>query len=139
MSTFVDINNALLNPIINNNDFGIAFNYENKNTLPDVDGPFGQAFLLPVQPEQKALGQDGCDQHTGVFQISLRFPENTGNIAILTKADEIAIAYKSGTVLTYNGVNVTIESVGIAQGFNDGPWFLVPITINYYSFIRRTP
>lgn len=139
MTTFVDINNALVKPIVDNAGFGIEFNYENKNTKPAIKTPFGQCFLLPVQPEQAALGQDGCDEHSGVFQISLRYPENQGNIAALTKADEIASVYKSGAVLTYNGVNVTIESIGIGQALNDGPWFLVPITINYYSFIRRTP
>mgnify|MGYP003385210443 CR=1 FL=1 len=139
MTTFVDINNALVKPIIDNSKFGIEFNFENRNTPTNVDSAFGQCFLLPVQPEQTALGQDGCDQHLGVFQISLYFPENMGNIETLTKADEVAAVYKSGAVLTYNGVNVTIESIGISQGLNDGPWFIIPITINYYSFIRRTP
>ena len=92
-----------------------------------------------MQPEQTGLGQNGCDRHDGVFQISLYFQENVGNITALTKADEVASVYKSGSVLTYNGVDVTIESIGIAQGLNDGPWFIIPISINYYSFIRRTP
>lgn len=139
MTTFVDINNALVKPIIDNSGFDLEFNYENKAIDPNIKTAFGKCFLLPIQPEQTALGQDGCDQHTGVFQISLYFPENIGNIKTLTKADEIASVYKSGAVLTYNGVNVTIESIGISQGLNDGPWFIIPITINYYSFIRRTP
>ena len=139
MSTFVDINNALVKPIIDNLEFGIPFNYENKSTPTNVDEAFAQCFLLPVQPEQTGLGQNGCDRHDGVFQISLYFQENVGNITALTKADEVASVYKSGAVLTYNGINVTIESIGIAQGLNDGPWFIIPISINYYSFIRRTP
>ena len=139
MSTFLNINNALVKPIMDNSSFGIEFNFENKSTTNNpVDQPSARCFLIPVQPNQVALGQDGCDRHDGVFQISLFYPENEGNIAALNKADEIAQTYKSGTVFSFGGDNVTIESIGISQGLNDGPWFVVPITINWYAFIRRS-
>lgn len=138
MSTFVDIRTALIKPIVDNSEFDIDFNYENRTYCPVSNNPYGRAYVLPVQPFQTALGNDGCDRHDGVFQISLFYPENDGDVPILTKADAIASVYKSGVVLSYNSIDVTIESIGRTEARNDNGWFQLDLTINWYSFIKRT-
>jgi len=137
-TTFVDIRTALVQLIPNNSDFSVLFNFENKATAPASGNPYARAFMLPAQPSQVCLGVTGSDFHTGVFQISLFFPEDKGDVAILTKADEIATIYKSGLVTTFNGVDVTIESIGRNTGSNIDGWFQFDLSINWYSFIART-
>lgn len=138
MTTFVDIRTALVQLIPDNNELSILFNYENKATKPQNGTPYARAFMLPGQPTQTCLGVAGTDRHNGLFQISLFYPEDKGDIAILTKADEIAAIYKSGVVTTFNGVNVTIESIGVSVASNFDGWFQLNLTINWYSFITRS-
>lgn len=137
-TTFIDIRTALVKLIPDNSDFSLLFNFENKATKPQNGTPYARAFLLPGQPVQTCLGTAGTDRHDGVFQISLFFPEDKGDIVALTKADEIATAYKSGLVTTFNGVDVTIESVGRNVANNSDGWFQFDLSINWYSFIRRS-
>lgn len=138
MTTFVDIRTALVQLIPNNSEFSILFNYENKATAPQNGTPYARAFMLPGQPFQTCLGVTGTDRHNGLFQISLFYPEDKGDIPLLTKADEIAAVFKSGAVTTFNGVDVTIESIGASVATNFDGWFQLNLTITWYSFIKRS-
>ena len=140
MTTFVDIRTALLAPIFDvaNAEFGIVFDTENRSGRPAIDTAHASVTMLPGQPDQVGLGVDGCDEHVGIFQISLFYPANEGDLPILIKADEIAAVYKSGVNFVHNGVTVTIGSIGISAARNSGGWFQSDLTINYFSFIRRT-
>ncbi len=140
MTTFVDIRTALLAPIFANNEFDIDFDTENKSSDdgPTIDVPHASFTMLPGQPDQIGLGVNGCDEHGGFAQISLFYPANEGDLPLLIKADEIAAVYKSGADFVSNGVTVTIDSIGISASRPSGGWFQSDLTINYFSFIRRT-
>ena len=138
MSTFVDIRTALVAPITANSDFGIEFAYDNRQFKPKSGTPHGRAFWLSDTAEQLALGVNGCDEHIGVFQISLFYPEDQYDLPLLIKADEIAAVYKSGANFVSGAVNVTIDSIDRGPAVNQGGWFQTDLTINYFSFIRRT-
>lgn len=140
MTTFVDIRTALMKPIFDaaNAQFGIVFDTENRSGTPAIDTAHASVHIMPTQPDQEALGTTGCDRHTGVYQISLYYPQDTGDLPLLIKADEIAAVYKSGANFVHNGVTVTIESIGMSGARNSGGWFQADLTINYFSFIRRT-
>ena len=138
MTTFVDIRTALVKLIPDNSEFSLLFNFENKATKPQNGTPYARAFMLPAQPFQTCLGVNGTDRHNGVFQISLFFPEDKGDLPMLQKADEIASAYKSGVVTTFGTADVTIESIGPSIASNFDGWFQLNLTINWYSFIRRS-
>ena len=137
MTTFVDIRTALIAPIPANSSFGISFNYENKSLIPEIDTPHGRAYWLSDNSDQLGLGVNGCDEHIGVFQISLFYPEDDGDLPLLIKADEIAAVYKSGANFVNNSVTVTIDSINRTPAVNQGGWYQADLTINYFSFIRR--
>lgn len=134
----LEIRTALIKPIVDNSDFGIDWNYENKSFKPSHGTPFGRAYMLGNGVTQTSMGDTGCDRRDGVFQISLYYPENKGDIPALTKADEIAGVYKSGSVFSYNGVNVTISSIEPLPALVVNGWYQIDLTINYYAFIRRS-
>jgi len=49
--------------------------------------------------------------------------------------DAIADAFKRGTVLTYNDVNVRIRSVSIGVALvTDTAWYSVPVSVNFQTF-----
>lgn len=137
MTTFVDIRTALIAPIPDNTSFGIPFNYENKSSRPNIDVAHGRAYWLSDSADQLALGSKGCDQHVGIFQISLFYPEDDGDLPLLIKADEVAAVYKSGANFVSSGVTVTIDSINRSPAVNEGGWYQADLTINYFSFIRR--
>ena len=138
MTTFVDIRTALVAPISANADFSIEFAYDNRNFTPTSGTPHGRAFWLSDTADQLALGVNGCDEHVGVFQISLFYPDDQYDLPLLVKADEIAAVYKSGANFVSGDVTVTIDSIDRGPARNSGGWFQTDLTINYFSFIRRS-
>ncbi len=137
MTTFVDIRTALIKAVKDAGKFGIQFNHENIGSKPVVGIPHANTYVMPSDSNQVVLGANGKDQHDGIFQISLFYPKNKGDLPGLKKADEIAAVFKSGAAFTHNGVTVNIQSIQKQPARNDGSWHQFDLLIYWYSFIGR--
>jgi hypothetical protein len=134
--SFANIESALLTAYTGGS-FGLSTAYENVDFSP-VDGTaWAMINFLPAQPEPTSIGQDGIDLHTGVFQIALKYPPNTGRSAVVAKADAIAAVFYAGAHLGYNGQYVTISSCGRSGGGLVDGWFTVYLTINWWAHVLR--
>jgi hypothetical protein len=79
---------------------------------------------------------DGYYREQGIFQITLRFPLQAGPKTAADRAEAIRTAFKRGTTLTYNSVNVIIDRTPeISEGRVDGDRWSVSIKIKWFAGI----
>ena len=94
-------------------------------------------FLLPNQPTSESSGAGGGDGHTGIFQIDINYPANSGSVQAMTKADSVSQYFKGGTRIAYGGQQVQILTCGRSQGRPVDGWYRVSLTINWTAFVQR--
>jgi hypothetical protein len=128
MSTFfADIQGALraqLNTLPNKPPIA----WENVDYNPNSGTLFLRATGLPGETVQLCLGDNGLDDHIGIFQVDVFIPDGKGRS---TWPDQIADHFKRGTILTLNEVDVRITSVSIEAADKDENFFIVPVSISY--------
>jgi hypothetical protein len=117
---------------------GFPTAYENANYTPADGTAFAQVFFLPEQPKVATLSGIGEDEHIGIFQINLNYPQGSGSGAAADKADAIREYFEAGTKFVTDSQGVLILSSGRASGRNDGGWFILPITIEFMARTTRT-
>ena len=117
---------------------GIATAYENTNYSPAVGTPFAQLFFLPDQPKGVTLSGIGEDEHTGIFQINLNYPQGAGAGAAADKADAIREYFEAGARFAFDSQEVLVLSCGRAGGRNDSGWFILPVSINFMARTTRS-
>jgi len=106
--------------------------YPNIPYEPSAGTVFVRPSFLPAETSQASLGANGKDETVGVYQIEVVTPRGSGRPQ---SVDAIADAFKRGTVLTYNDVNVRIRSVSIGVALvTDTAWYSVPVSVNFQTF-----
>jgi hypothetical protein len=134
---FESIRNALTAPLAGLLS-GVDIVYPNQSYTPAAR-PFVQVFLLPNQPTVATLGAGGLDEHTGVLQLSLFYPQSQTDYPLLRAADAIEARYQQhvrGDYLTSGAVSVRINSIGMGSPRADGVYWFAPVNINYTAFIK---
>ena len=111
--------------------------YENVKFTPNNGKPWAAVTIVPNVPDVATLGPCGCDEHTGFFQIALYYPLNTGDGAILAKADEIHHHFKTGKRLEYQGQYLTVKRCGRSQGREINGMYQIILTINWTALTMR--
>ena len=143
MAAFEDISKALMNAMLSNGTinpdtaFGLPVVFENV-PYDETDGAnFLACYLLPAPVLQATLGDEGCDNHSGIYQIDIHFQSFTGTNELYAKADEINAVIKSGSTFTFNGLNVRIENISISRlNVSDGQATL-NISVEWFAFTMR--
>jgi len=106
--------------------------YPNIPYEPSAGTVFVRPSFLPAETSQASLGTNGKDETVGIYQIEVVVPRGSGRPQ---SVDAIADAFKRGTVLTYNDVNVRIRSVSIGVALvTDTAWYSVPVSVNFQTF-----
>jgi len=112
--------------------------FENINYTPAEGTPWAQAFFLPEPPKVATLSGIGEDEHVGIFQINLNFPQGAGVGAAADKADQIREHFQAGARFANGGQEVLIVGCGRAGGRNVGGWFVLPVSIDYRGRTTRS-
>lgn len=135
MSYYFDMYAALKKPIIDNSSFGIVCADENVGfNPPSDDSPWLQVFTIPNQPVPREIGAVLSDEISGIYQININYPADTGRGASLAKADEILAVYRRNASLAYGDAQVRIESAGISRQAENSPWYTTYLTIVWREF-----
>jgi len=120
---------ALLTPLL-------PTQYENKDYTPVTGTAYQSTYLLPAQPENPTLG-DGYYREVGVFQVTLKYPNNGGSQLAKTRADLLVNHFKRGTSMTEAGqVIQVITTPTIAPAFIENERYCIPISVFYRSEIQ---
>lgn len=117
---------------------GISTAYENANFTPVEGTPWAQVFFLPDQPKAVTLSGTGEDEHTGILQINLNYPQGAGAGAAADKADAIREYFEAGARFAFESQEVLVLSSGRAGGRNDEGWFILPVSINFMARTARS-
>lgn len=106
--------------------------YPNIPYEPSAGTVYIRPTFLPAETTQASLGATGKDETNGIYQIEVVVPRGSGRPQTV---DTVADAFKRGTVLTYNGVNVRVRSVSIGVALvTDTAWYSVPVSVNFQTF-----
>lgn len=112
-----------------------------QNTAIDpqaASGPVQEVAVLWGEPQNPEFG--GRTHHTGVLQITLSYPGNTGPGAADARAAIIASAFPRATSLFTDGVTVTVlKTPHIMTGFADKGRWKVPVRIPFFCHIPAAP
>lgn len=112
--------------------------FENVTYTPKADVPFQKVNLLPAATVTR--GHDGkTSRETGVFQVTLMYPQNKGVAAAQARAELIRRRFAARTFLDEAGVRVEIDSKpSIASAFIVGDRYAVPVSINYTALVTES-
>lgn len=136
MGRFEAVNN-ILDVAVLGGDFGLPIASENI----DYDETNGLAYLStfvnPLPVEQASLGSEGNDIVSGLFQISVNYPQSSGMTQISIKCDEINAVFKSGASFTISPYILNIKNVSNGKMITDNGFATIPITIEYYLHTAR--
>lgn len=99
----------------------------------DFTPPAGQSWAritgLPSDRYPAALGTDAPQEWTGVFQIDLFHPKDTGTGPILADADKALAFFRSGKRLNYQKQGVLIRKSSRSPLRDDDIWQVVSISV----------
>lgn len=104
---------------------GLAF-------TPPTGKPYLRPALLPARTEQATLGSGGDNRHTGIYQVSVVYPDKTASTVVRRTADEIVNHFRLETRLSRDGYLIRVSSppwgapVLIENGF-----ISLPVSIAY--------
>jgi len=108
--------------------------WENAGFKP-VDGvTFLAETYLPAETSGVGVAATDSLDYTGIYQIDVRAALDDYKKEANDTADAVASHFRRGTILTYNGQKVTIQSVSRAQGRADGAWWFIPVSVNWRAF-----
>lgn len=84
------------------------------------------------------LGDQGEDNHPGILQIDINYPEGRGSKQVLAKADAFVGFFTAGKALLYTAQEIRILSSSIGPGRYVGGYYRVSVSVNYYSRTFRS-
>ena len=113
--------------------------WEDSKFTPEPDKPWQKVHLLPADPINPTIckGDGDLAYEHGIFQVSLFYPKFSGPNVAAAQAERIRAAFPRGLVISNGGVQVRIERTPtIGPAYNDGGWYVLPVSIRYYSYVR---
>jgi hypothetical protein len=134
--SLVDINAALV-VAYQGASLGLPTAWEGVDFTPPTDAPWAQFYMLPAPVSVDTLGANGLDLHTGVLQIDLNVPQNTGTGALLGYADTLRGVFKAGTSTAHNGQSVLILDCSRSRLTQAAGWLIVSMSITWRAYTAR--
>ena len=117
--------------------FGLDYAVENKSFVPVVGTPYAEVYILHAQPFVNTMGDGGEDLVSGIMQINLNYPVNTGVGAANQKVTEIRNVFKAGFRPSYLGQEVFITSAGKGPSGNIDSFYQIIVNINWEARVQR--
>ena len=123
---------AALETALNGMSPAISTAWENVPFTPANGTAYQQVFIQLNNTENPEFANGY--RESGIFQINLRYPINTGAAAALTRAELIRSTFKRGYSFTNNGVTVTIDKTpSIGSGTIVDDRYFLPVRVNFYA------
>jgi len=111
--------------------------YEGMGFTPTIGSKWGQVFNLRAAADVASLGVGGQDDHTGVFQIDVNVPENSGTAALLADADTLRAYFVVGRAFTYQSQSVRVRRADVSPIRRVDGWLRVSVSVTYSAYTTR--
>lgn len=138
MSTYTDIRKALEDKLLT--VAGITTSnvaWENFPFNPDAKALWVRPSLQVVSQRAAVLGPTPVRRDDGMLLVDVFGTQNLGAGAVEVLVDAILTAFYPSTLLTGGGKTIRILSSQRALGRNEQPWYSIPITISFYTYINE--
>lgn len=109
--------------------------FENMDYEPTNGMPWVRVRFMPAKKEQATFGASKKDRLPGVLAVDVFTPSGKGPAVANGYVDDIINNFTSGEILTEDSQRVHIMRVDRAAAMNDGPWYMVPVSIYWYAFV----
>ena len=121
---------AALETAVNAMTPALETQYENAAFTPTPGTPYQAAALLTAQPRNDEVSASWVEQ--GLFQITLRYPLNTGPADAAARATLIRQTFRRGASFTKDGVTVTVvRTPEILPAYTEGDRYAVPVRVPF--------
>jgi hypothetical protein len=101
------------------------------NRTGKANTPFARGTLLPAQASQLTVGVGGVNTYSGLYQVDLFYPVDTGTTAVNAMADAVMAKFVRGDTLVVDGVSVHITLSWREVGRRDEPFYAVPVLVRW--------
>lgn len=108
--------------------------YENSGYSPTEGTAYIAEHYLPAETSPVGLADSDSNDFTGVYQIDVRTSLDDYKKEGNDIADAVLSHFKRGTVMTFDGQSVVVQSASRAQGRPSGSWWFIPVSINWRAF-----
>lgn len=93
-----------------------------------------QNFPQDINPDE--IGSSAPSRFDGFFQVNVKTPSGIGTKMATGYVTWLLATYKKGTPFTTaSGLIVRVRKTVPAGGLNDKDWYMVPVTVYYYTFV----
>jgi len=89
--------------------------------------------FTPTSTRPIVRGPNPQQRYQGFFSILICTPENLGSGSAYALADSICSHFQVHDALGAVAPFVNIEYVDVASGFNDAPFFCLPVTVGWFA------
>lgn len=114
---------------------GLQTAWENKSFLPPEATLWIRETYLPAERRAAAMGTTSQNRHRGIYQVDVFRPAGEGSGEAEETATLIENLFKRGTVISYSGITVKIESASRTTGRKSEPWYMIPVFIRWRADI----
>lgn len=132
----VNIRAGLLQGVIDAN-VGYPIKWPNKSFETPANSPWVRATILSAGDDPVTLGSGGYNERTGLMQIDIFTPKNSGDLTATAATDTVKAIFKTGAKLTHNGQTVRINSAATRTGTDEQEWFSRIIDVDFTSYETR--
>lgn len=103
--------------------------FEGRDFTPTTGQSWARLTALPTGKALAAMGSDAAQEWTGILQLDLYHPKNTGHAGILADADKALDFFTPGKRLEYQGQRVLIRRSERSQIRAEEVWQSVSVSI----------
>lgn len=113
---------------------------ENYAFQKPTNAKWARLTFIPNLPSVLTLGQEGDDLGDGIVQVDFIYPAGIGDQQASADSERFRSAFKAGAsfVSQADGQAISIRKCGRSVGRIEDNWFIVSVTIEWYSLIQRT-
>lgn len=113
--------------------------YQNESFTPPAEGGWYEVDFLPAPPVQSELGESGQNRWTGLFQVTICVPLNSGKEMSNYRYNMIAGLFKRGSFFSgvevvniHRSTNLLSEHEGVNQAH-----YRLPVRIEYKADLEN--
>lgn len=111
--------------------------YEGVAFTPTVGSKWAKVKNMRAGDDVASLGVGGMDESTGVFQIDVSVPENTGTATLLADADTLRAYFVAGRLFTYQSQTVRVRRADVSPIRRVDGWLRISVSVTYSAFTIR--
>ena len=108
---------------------------ENTRNIGKTGVSFSRATMLHTRPQQASVGINGKDAFSGLFQIDLFVPIDSGTADVNTLADTVVEHFPRGLTLTLGNVYVHIQLAWRETGSRFETFYNCPVVIQWQCIV----